>query len=85
MLLLVAENVLRRRLAAAFFVVGRADEIAGVAFADQLRTKARRVERNIVQVRVNGGEHLASMRLPRLIPLDHDLAGIGARHCDPDP
>ena len=78
MLLLVAEDVLGGGLTAGFFVVGGTNEVAGVAFADELGTKTASIAGNIVDMSVNCGKDLAAVRLPRLILFHDDFADIGA-------
>src|SRR5689334_6767973 len=70
--LLVAQNILRNRPAAAFLVVGSADQVAGIALGDQLGAQTSCKSRNIAHVGVHGDEHFTRMRLSGLIPFDGD-------------
>src|SRR5450432_2094370 len=56
-------------------IVRGADQIAGVPFVDQFQRQPAREDGNIVGVRLNGGEHLSGMWLPRLGTLDLNLRG----------
>ena len=78
MLLLVAKDVLGSGSSARLFIVGGPDQVAGVAFADELGTKTASIAGNIVDMSVNSGEDFAAVRLPRLILFHDELAGIGA-------
>jgi hypothetical protein len=81
-LLLVAQDVLGGRAAAAFLVVGGADEVACVALANQLGAQAAGVVRHVVEVGVDGGEDFTLVGLPRLVALHHDLADVGTGESD---
>src|SRR4030095_3689335 len=78
MLLLVTEDVLGDGLTTGFFIVGGTNQVADVAFVDELGTKTGSIAGNIVDMSVNDGKDFAAMRLPRLIPFHDHLADIGA-------
>jgi hypothetical protein len=82
-LLFVTEDVLGGGLTTGFFIVGGTNEVAGVAFVDELGTKTASIAGNIVDMSVNGGKDLAAVRLPRLILFDDDLAYSGTG-CESD-
>ena len=69
-LLVIENHFADRRAAAGHFVVGRTNQDARVAFADQLDNRARGKQRQIIRVRLDRSEYFALMRLPRAIPLD---------------
>src|SRR5262245_21363088 len=78
MFLFVAEDILRSRLTTTFFIVRCANEVAGITFADELSAKTGGITRNIVEVSVNCGKDLASVRLPRLIRFHDHFTHTGA-------
>src|SRR5262245_7826496 len=78
MLLLATQNVVRRGLTAAFFIVGGANEVARVTFVDELGAEASSITGDIVEVRVDCGKNLATVWLSRSIRFDDDFADISA-------
>src|SRR5438477_460190 len=63
-------NALARRTGSGHFIVRGADQITRVSFADELRDRATRENRNIIGMRLERGEYFAGMR----------FAGSGALH-----
>jgi hypothetical protein len=57
-------------------VIGRADEMAGVAFLEQLEDESPGEEREVVGVGLDGGEHLANMRLAFDDALNMDIGFV---------
>src|SRR3984957_15805986 len=62
-LLLIAEDVVRIGATAGVLIVGGADDVARVAFRNQLGTQAAGEIRQIIQMCVDGYEDFALMRL----------------------
>ena len=69
----------------AHVVVGRADQIAGVALLNELGDGSRRKERNVVGVCLHGEQHLAFVKRLCRRTLEDDAAGrLGRlRSCEP--
>ncbi len=63
MLALIAEDVVRIGTAAGVFVVGSADNVAGVALRNELGAQSAGKIRQVIQMSVNRDEDLALMRL----------------------
>ena len=60
----------------AHVIVGGADEIAGVAFADELGDRARRHQRDVVGMGLDRQQHLALVRRARGHPLERNVARL---------
>jgi hypothetical protein len=74
---LVVQNALTRPTSPNHLVVGRANQIARVAFAHQLGHSAARKDGDIVGVRLYGGENFSRMQLARSRALDEHAFSRG--------
>ena len=74
----VADRPLRAKpRSIAHIIIGRADEIARVAFLNPLDHRSRRHQRNIVRMSLECEKHFSFVRLFRCRPLDENLASAG--------